>query len=113
MLHAKQASKRKRRSKAVPVLGAAGLLSLASGVVAQAAGPAANLPTRTIEPSHELTLSEEEVFDVGLATFLRLRQGKHSRLPACQRRLRRLRWLPRNGLPRLRWLPRLPRLRML
>ena len=69
MLHAKQASKRKRRSKAVPVLGAAGLLSLASGVVAQAAGPAANLPTRTIEPSHELTLSEEEVFDVSLATF--------------------------------------------
>ena len=69
MLHAKQALKRKRRSKAVPVLGAAGLLSLASGAVAQAAGPAANLPTRTIEPSHELTLSEEEVFDVSLATF--------------------------------------------
>jgi hypothetical protein len=69
MLHAKQALKRKRRSKAVPVLGAAGLLSLASGAVAQATGPAANLPTRTIEPSHELTLSEEEVFDVSLATF--------------------------------------------
>ena len=69
MLHAKQASKRKRRSKAVPILGAAGLLSLASGAVAQAAGPAANLPTRTIEPSHELTLGEEEVFDVSLATF--------------------------------------------
>jgi hypothetical protein len=69
MLHAKQALKRKRRSKAVPVLGAAGLLSLASGAVAQAAGPAANLPTRTIEPSHELTLGEEEVFDVSLATF--------------------------------------------
>jgi hypothetical protein len=68
-LHAKQASKRKRRSKAVPVLGAAGLLALASGAVAQAAGPAANLPTRTIEPSHELTLGEEEVFDVSLATF--------------------------------------------
>ena len=69
MLHAKQASKRKRRSKAVPILGAAGLLSLASGAVAQAAGPAANLPMRTVEPSHELTLSEEEVFDVSLATF--------------------------------------------
>jgi hypothetical protein len=24
---------------------------------------------RTVEPSHELTLSEEEVFDVSLATF--------------------------------------------
>ena len=69
MSHAKQASKRKRRSKAVPVFGAAGLFSLASGAVAQATGPAANLPTRTIEPSHELTLSEEEVFDVSLATF--------------------------------------------
>jgi hypothetical protein len=69
MSHAKQASKRKYRSKAVPVLGAAGLLSLASGAVAQAGGPAANLSTRTIEPSHELTLSEEEVFDVSLATF--------------------------------------------
>jgi Uroporphyrinogen decarboxylase (URO-D) len=42
---------------------------LVSGAVAQAAGPAANLPTRTIEPSHELTLGEEEVFDVSLATF--------------------------------------------
>ena len=69
MLHAKRASKRKRRNKAIPVLGAAGLLSLASGAVAQAAGPAANLPPQTIEPSHELTLSEEEVFDVSLATF--------------------------------------------
>ena len=68
MLHAKRAAKRKRRNKA-PVLGAAGLLSLASGAVAQAAGPAANLPTRTIEPRHELILSEEEVFDVSLATF--------------------------------------------
>jgi hypothetical protein len=69
MLHAKRAAKRKRRNKAIPVLGAAGLLSLASGPFAQAAGPAANLPTRTIEPRHELILSEEEVFDVSLATF--------------------------------------------
>ena len=69
MLHAKQASKRKRRSKAVPVLGAAGLLSLAGGVSTQAAGPAADIPARHIEPSHELTLSEEEVSDVSLATF--------------------------------------------
>ena len=69
MLHAKQASKRKRRSKAVPVLGAAGLLSLAGGASTQAAGPAADIPARHIEPSHELTLSEEEVSDVSLATF--------------------------------------------
>jgi hypothetical protein len=69
MLHAKQASKRKRRSKAVPVLGAAGLLSLAGGASTQAAGPAADIPARHIEPSHEFTLSEEEVSDVSLATF--------------------------------------------
>jgi hypothetical protein len=68
MLHAKQALKRKRRSKAVAVLGAAGLLSLA-GVSAQAAGPAADIPARHIDPSHQLMLSEEEVSDVSLATF--------------------------------------------
>jgi hypothetical protein len=56
MLHAKQALKRKRRSKAVAVLGAAGLLSLA-GVSAQAAGPAADIPARHIDPSHQLMLS--------------------------------------------------------
>ena len=69
MLHAKQASKRKRRSKAVPVLGAAGLLSLAGGVSTQAAGPAADIPARHVQPSHEITLSEVEVSDVSLATF--------------------------------------------
>ena len=69
MLHAKQASKRKRRSKAVPVLGAAGLLSLVGGASTQAAGPSADIPARHIDPSHELTLSEEEVSDVSLATF--------------------------------------------
>jgi hypothetical protein len=69
MLHAKQASKRKRRSKAVPVLGAAGLLTLVGGASTQAAGPAADIPARHIDPSHELTLSEEEVSDVSLATF--------------------------------------------
>jgi hypothetical protein len=69
MLHTKQASKRKRRSKAVPVLGAAGLLSLAGGASTQAAGPAADIPARHVEPSHQLTLSEEEVSDVSLATF--------------------------------------------
>ena len=43
----KQTPERKRRRKAVPVLGAAGLsLSLASGA---SGGPAANLPTPTVE----------------------------------------------------------------
>jgi hypothetical protein len=60
MSHTKQASKRKSRACAVPLLGAAGLsLSLASGAPAATVGPAA----------HEITLGEEEISDVSLATF--------------------------------------------
>jgi hypothetical protein len=69
MSHAKQASKRKRRSKTVPVLGAAGLLSLAGGASAQMIGHPVELPTRGADTSHELMLSDEEVSDVSLATF--------------------------------------------
>jgi hypothetical protein len=61
MTRAKQASKRKRRSKTVQVLGAAGLLSLAGGSAATQAAPAADIPARHIEPSHEFTLSEEDL----------------------------------------------------
>jgi len=69
MSQAKQASKRKRRSKALPVLGAAGLsLSLASGASAVPVGPA--LPTQnTAEVGQNITLGEEEIADVTLATF--------------------------------------------
>jgi hypothetical protein len=66
MARAKQVSRRKRRNKAVPVLGAAGLLSLAGGA---SAGPAANLPEQQTGPTNEFTLGEEEVGDVSLATF--------------------------------------------
>jgi len=66
MARAKQGLKRKRRTKAVPVLGAAGLLSLAGGA---SAGPAANLPEVQIAPTHEFTLGEEEIGDVSLGTF--------------------------------------------
>jgi hypothetical protein len=70
MSHAKQASKRKRRSKAVPVLGAAGLsLSLASGASAASGGAAAEVLTRNTGVMHEITLREEEICDVSLATF--------------------------------------------
>src|SRR5271155_1593084 len=63
----KQTPKRKRLSKAVPVLGAAGLsLSLASGA---SGGPAANIPTQKVQASHEIVLAEEEISDVSLATF--------------------------------------------
>ena len=71
MSHAKQAStKRKRSINAVPVLSAAGLsLSLASGASAAIGRPAADLLTPKTGMSHEITLCEEEISDVSLATF--------------------------------------------
>ena len=59
MPQAKKPSKRKHRACAVPLLGAAGLsLSLASGASAIPVGPAG-----------DITLGEEEISDVSLATF--------------------------------------------
>jgi hypothetical protein len=69
MSHTKHGSKRKCRSKAVPVLGAAGLsLSLASGASAATTALAADMLMRT-PASHEIRLAEEELSDVSLATF--------------------------------------------
>jgi hypothetical protein len=70
MSHAKQAStKRKRSINAVPVLGAAGLsLSLAGGASAATGGPTADMLTGT-GVSQEITLCEEQISDVSLATF--------------------------------------------
>jgi hypothetical protein len=69
--HAKQAStKRKRSFNGVPVLSAAGLsLSLASGASAAIGRPAADVLTPKTGMSHEITLCEEEISDVSLATF--------------------------------------------
>jgi hypothetical protein len=62
----KQAS---QRSKAIPILGAAGLsLTLTSGVSA-AAGSTSDAPARNAAVSQEMTLGEEEISDVSLATF--------------------------------------------
>ena len=72
MSRTKEASKRKRRTKAVPVMGAAGLFSLAGGVgVASAStgGQVADVPLQKITPNHEIMLGEEELSDVSLATF--------------------------------------------
>ena len=72
MSHAKQASsKRKRSINAVPVLSAAvGLsLALASGASAAIGRPAADARTPKTGMSHEITLYEEEISDVSLATF--------------------------------------------
>jgi hypothetical protein len=67
MSHAKQASKRRSRAKAVTVLGVAGALSLAGGASEAAVGPAGDTPTENTAPV--ITLGEEEISDVSLATF--------------------------------------------
>jgi hypothetical protein len=70
MASAKQASKRKRRSAAAPVLGVAGLsLSLAGGASASTSGPAADIAPQKVSPNHEIFLGEEEISDVNLSTF--------------------------------------------
>jgi hypothetical protein len=70
MSRVKQALNRKRSSKAVPILGAAGLsLTLAGGASAATAAPVTAMPAQSSAAGHEITLREEEVADVSLATF--------------------------------------------
>src|SRR4029078_5281280 len=70
MYQAKQPSKRKRGSKMLPVLGAAGLsLSLASTASAVPGGPAVNLCTSGNGDGTHVFLSEEEIAHVSLALF--------------------------------------------
>jgi hypothetical protein len=74
MSYAKQASKRKRRSKiakAVPTLGATGLsLALAGGAAAATGGLSGDRAMmRHTTPNQEITLGEEELCDVSLGTF--------------------------------------------
>ena len=85
----KHVSKRKRRSKIAPALGAAGLsLSLAGGVSAATGPQAADALTRNRMVSHEIMLDEEEITDVSLATFYvfdkeNTERTKHSVRLAC------------------------------
>ena len=70
MARVKQASKRKRVTKTVPVLGAAGLTFSLVGGASAAVAPAQDVPqTPNIAPTHEFLLNEEEISDVSLATF--------------------------------------------
>jgi hypothetical protein len=70
MPEAKQTSKRKRVTKAVPALGAAGLTFSLVGGASAAVAPVNDVPqTPNYSPSHEITLGEEEIADVSLATF--------------------------------------------
>jgi hypothetical protein len=71
MAQAKQTSKRKRRSKAVPVLGLAGLsMSLAGGAASASTGAqATDIPSQNTGPRQQVFLGEEEISDVSLSTF--------------------------------------------
>ena len=66
MSQARRASMRKRKSKAMPVLGAAGLLALASSASAEMPVSA---PPQNPGAGQQLFLGEEEISDVSLATF--------------------------------------------
>src|SRR5206468_3089604 len=69
MAHTKRASRRKGRKEAVPVVGLVGVsLSLAGGASAATAVPAADVPSWNTSPP-QITLNEEEIADVSLATF--------------------------------------------
>jgi hypothetical protein len=70
MAHAKQASRRKRRRTALPALGIAGAsLSLVGSAAAATGGLATDIPWWDTAARHEITLGEEEISDVSLATF--------------------------------------------
>src|SRR5215468_9007653 len=66
----KQASKKKRVTKAaVPALGVAGLTFSAAGSALASAMPAADVQKQSFAPGMMVTLGEEEIADVSLATF--------------------------------------------
>jgi hypothetical protein len=71
MPQVKQASKQKRVTKAtIPALGAAGLTFSLLGSASASAVPTADVPQTThLAPNQALTLGEEEMADVSLATF--------------------------------------------
>jgi hypothetical protein len=70
MRQVKQASKRKRVAKSVPVLGAAGLtFSLMGGASAAVAPTTDEAKAPALGLGHEFALGEEEIADVSLATF--------------------------------------------
>jgi hypothetical protein len=71
MSRVKQASKRKSVAKAaMPALGVAGLTFSLAGSASAAAVPAADAPQKlSFVPNQAITLGEEEIADVSLATF--------------------------------------------
>ena len=104
MAQAKQASKRRRRKKALPVMEIAGVsLALAGGAYTSTGGSTTDIQSQNISPRHEAFIGEEEITDVSLGTFYvfdkenaaKPRLGERIGLVAMRlRRLRRLQmWL--------------------
>ena len=82
----KRSSIGKRRSKALPALGFAGMsLSMASGACAATSEASAN--TSPPSQKHEIFLGEEEISDVSLATFY-VFDKENAGLPPLSQRLR-------------------------
>jgi hypothetical protein len=66
----KRSSKSKRRSKALPALGFAGVsLSMASGACASTTEASANTSPTAQSQNHEIFFADEEISDVSLGTF--------------------------------------------
>ena len=116
MPRVKQASKKKRVTRtAVPALGAAGLtFSLAGGASASAVPTGDVQQGRNFAPGMMITLGEEEIADVSLATF-HLFDDEENVLSGVQlaRGMRWLPWMRWRWLPRMRWLSRLRRMQSL
>jgi hypothetical protein len=90
MAQAKQASKRKRANTSLPVLGAAGVsLAIAGG--ASATAPTANVPSQDTGSRNVITLGEEEISDVNLATFY-VFDKEDARTPQAEVQLARWWW---------------------
>src|SRR6185436_5148342 len=69
MSREKLRSKRKRGSKVVPVLRAAGLSLSLAGAASATDAQVTDALTHKAVVSHEITLGEEEIADVSLTTF--------------------------------------------
>jgi hypothetical protein len=70
MARTKQSSKKTRVKAALPALGAAGLTFSMVGGASAAIAPANDAAQAlNYSPNHQLTLGEEEIADVSLATF--------------------------------------------
>src|SRR5215470_8334116 len=66
----RSSKKSKRRSKALPALGFAGVsLSMAGGACASTSEAIANTSPTSQSQNHELFLGEEEIFDTSLSPF--------------------------------------------